>query len=293
MADSHTRHRITVDYIVLGYTVFTSILFLFFPDRVLSRIEWLAFNAVVIVLVIAAGRIDPCSEIRWVRILRRYYPVILFTFYYEQTGSLIHIFHDSWFDYQIVAFENALFGFQPALSVEHIYNPIMNEIIIGCYVSYYIWLPVGLIWLLIKKMEGEADKLLLSASITFFISYAMFFFYPVEGPRHFLTGEFSSFMDGYLFVPIVNEIMRNAAVHGGAMPSSHTAVALIVLIFVWRHSKTVRIPLSLVFVGLMAGCVWGRFHYLSDVIVGVLLAVVVCYFVESRFFLPKDQTDKC
>ena len=283
MTDRLTHRRIAVDYLVLGYTVFTSALFLLFPHRVLSRTEWLIFNTIVIAFVIAAGKIDPSSGIRWIRLLRRYYPLILFTFYYEQTGSLIHVFFDGWFDHQIVAFESALLGFQPAISVEHLYTPVLNEIIIGCYISYYLWLPAGLTWLLIKGEEGKADKLLLSASVVFFLSYATFVFYPVEGPRHFLLAVLSSQMDGYLFVPLVQEIMRSAAVHGGAMPSSHTAVALIVLMSVWRHLRKIRIPLLVIFAGLMSGCVWGRFHYLSDVVVGIIMAVFVFYIVEKRF----------
>jgi membrane-associated phospholipid phosphatase len=84
--------------------------------------------------------------------------------------------------------------------------------------------------------------------------------------------------------------MDTAAVHGGAMPSSHTAVALIVLIFVWRHSRFIRYPLAVIFVGLMVGCVWGRFHYVSDVIVGDIIGVGA-YLIAIRI-LPNGFASK-
>ncbi len=274
-------HLIPIDYLVVGYTVYTSILLILSPPSAEQRASWVIFNAVAIGFVAALTRIDPDSRNRWLRILRRYYPAVLFTFYYEQSGSLVHVFFDGWFDAQIVAFENSILGFQPAVAVEEWFSPILNEIIIGCYVSYYVWLPAGLIYLLMRGRESEADKMILSASIAFFASYATFMLYPAEGPRYHLVELFSAQMEGWLFVPLVKQIMDTAAVHGGAMPSSHTAVALIVLIFVWRHSRFVRYLLAVIFIGLMLGCVWGRFHYISDVIVGDIIGVGA-YLIAAR-----------
>lgn len=276
-------YRIPVDYLVVAYTIYTSVLFILFPGRVQGETSWLVFNAVAIGFVAALTRIDPDSRNRWLRILRRYYPAILFTFYYEQSGSLVHVFFDGWFDSQIVAFENAILGFQPAIAVEQWFNPILNEIIIGCYVSYYFWLPAGLIYLLVRKKEREADKTILSASIAFFVSYATFMILPAEGPRYHLVERFAMQLDGWVFVPLVKQIMDTAAVRGGAMPSSHAAVALIVLIFVWRDSRLIRYPLAVIFAGLMVGCVWGRFHYVSDVIVGDIIGVGA-YMLVTRFW---------
>lgn len=273
-ANSSSRGLIPVDYLVLGYLILTSTLFIVSDCAASCRIVWLGFNAAAAVLVLILRRIDLRASGRGVRWLRKYYPVLLFTFFYEQTQPLIDAFSSGWLDAQVVEFEIELLGLQPSLVVERYFSPLLNDVIIGCYVSYYLWLPVGLLYFLIRSDENTADQVLTAATIVFFISYATFVLYPVEGPRYHLAGLFERDMVGYIFVPLVGQIMDTAAVHGGAMPSSHTATALIVLVGLFRRSRRLGILLLPVFLGLMIGCVWGRFHYVSDVAVGIAIAIL-------------------
>ena len=136
-----------------------------------------------------------------------------------------------------------------------------------------------------RGKELAADRLLTASAIAFFLSYIIFYLYPVEGPRYHLAAQFAREMDGYLFVPFAHKIMDSAAVHGGAMPSSHTAVALIVLLYVCRESRAWGYVLIPVITGLMVGCVWGRFHYISDVLAGMAIAAVALWL--SRLIFEK------
>ncbi len=274
---------IPVDYLVLGYLILTSLFFAISDCSSSSKFVWLGFNVASAALVMILIRIDLQSSNRGIRWLRKYYPVLLFTFFYEQTQPLIDAFSSGWLDAHIVEFEMNLLGFQPSLEVGKMFSPLLNEIIIACYVSYYFWLPVGLLYFLTHRDENAADRILTAATIVFFISYTMFLFYPVEGPRYYLADLFKHDMTGYIFVPLVGKIMDTAAVHGGAMPSSHTAAALVVLIGIFRRSRRVGLLLSPVLLGLMIGCVWGRFHYVSDVVVGVVIAILAELFTRLVF----------
>jgi len=280
---SRSRGLIPVDYLFLAYASLTTILLLI-VDRPISERAWLiAGNLAVSIVVLSLRNIDPLSPNRLLRVVRRLYPVVLFTFFYEQTGSLIHVFFPGWFDAALSQFEIAIFGTQPSLAIEHLYAPMLNDILMACYVFYYFSLPLGLVFLVLRNKEGAADRLITASAFTFFVSYTLFFLYPVEGPRYHLVESFTHSFDGYLFVPLVGNIMDVAAVHGGAMPSSHTAVALIVLWYVMRESRRWGMALAPVILGLTVGCVWGRFHYVSDVAVGMLLTVLAVWITEHAY----------
>jgi membrane-associated phospholipid phosphatase len=57
------------------------------------------------------------------------------------------------------------------------------------------------------------------------------------------------------------------------MPSSHVAVAIVVLAYTFKESRRFGWALLPIVVGLAIGTVWGRFHYLSDVIVGTAVGI--------------------
>jgi len=277
------RGFIPVDYLVLGYACFTSILLMMPSVQPADRVVWLLFNAIVTGGVIGLRRVDVNSDQTLVRILRRCYPILLFTLFYEQTQPLIHVFFTGWFDAQLVDFEIWILGFQPSLEVVDYYHPLLNEIIIACYVSYYLFLVFGVVGMLWKRREEVVDHMLTASVIAFIVSYVLFFLYPVEGPRHHLAEMLGTTMEGYVFVPLVHRIMQDAAVHGGAMPSSHTAVALIVLYYLFRHSKRLGVILSPITIGILVGCVWGEFHYISDVVVGCIIAVAAIWVAELMY----------
>ena len=58
------------------------------------------------------------------------------------------------------------------------------------------------------------------------------------------------------------------------MPSTHFAVALVILIYVYRSYRRAGWLLLLLVIGLGIGTVWGRFHYVSDVVVGGIIGMI-------------------
>lgn len=67
--------------------------------------------------------------------------------------------------------------------------------------------------------------------------------------------------------------MKAAAIHGGCMPSSHVAVALVSLVYILKYNRRWGMVCLLLVTMLCLGTVWGRFHYVSDVVGGVLIAL--------------------
>lgn len=210
------------------------------------------------------------------RLLRLLYPVLLLTFFYRATGGLMFLFFDSFLDVHITSFEHSIFGVNPTLFIDkNLLTPWLTEPISFCYFSYYFMVPVFFIVLYIKK-DFEIIKNSMSAiCLTFFLSYMLFFLYPVEGPRWFFAGQYVNAIEGPIFRRLVEVVIDNGAVRGGCMPSSHFGVALVITMYCFKYYISKAWIITLLTIGVAIGTVWGRFHYVSDVVVGGLIGLAV------------------
>ncbi|HEX9750334.1 MAG TPA: phosphatase PAP2 family protein [candidate division Zixibacteria bacterium] len=213
--------------------------------------------------------------------IRQLYPVLLYPFLYLQTQVAVHWVFPGFLDRQIVALENALFGVDPNIWLTQFESPWINEWMMMGYFSYYPLLFVTVLPLHLTGRIREVRRILLGCSIAFVISYIGFVLYPLEGPRYFLADRLSPGLEGWLFVPLVNMVIDTGAIHGGCMPSSHTAVALVVMFWMWRIRRRLAWVLLPFVATLVIATMWGRFHYLSDVVIGALIGVAA-YLVSAR-----------
>ena len=78
---------------------------------------------------------------------------------------------------------------------------------------------------------------------------------------------------------MVEYVIANGAVRGGCMPSTHFGIALVILLYCFRYYRKAAWWLLPAVIGLGIGTVWGRFHYVSDVIVGGLIGLAVTFSV--------------
>ncbi len=283
------------DRLILGYCGLMIALVLGFGRPLAGYTDELISYTAIAVLVWILVRFLPESTGKMNAIIRAVYPALLFTFFYRLTGGQMFLFFDHFFDAQVINFESRLFGIEPTLYIDrNLLNVWVTEIVSFCYFTYYLMVPVFIIAAL-RRMELKIIKPCLAAcTLTFFASYLLFALYPVEGPRWQFAHVYINSIDGPLFRPLVEFVIENAAVRGGAMPSSHVGVALVILMFSLKHYRPlgwILLPLN---IGLAIGTVWGRFHYISDVFVGAAFAVasVILVWKKSDCFNAPSAKDK-
>jgi len=206
--------------------------------------------------------------------LRHLYPAILYTFFYCEIAVALHWVFNGFFDAQIVAVERAILGVDLNIWLIPAQHALLNEWMMLGYFSYYFVIPTLALTLYFQRRTGELHDFLAAVTVTFVISYAGFILYPVAGPRYFLAESFGGPIPGWCFVPLVNWIIASAAIHGGCMPSSHVAVALVVLVWACRTNRRLAVVMIPFIITLFFATVWGRFHYFSDVVVGWLVGAV-------------------
>jgi len=209
--------------------------------------------------------------------IRLLYVPILYTFLYSETQVAIHWLFPGFFDQQVVSFEHWLLGVDLNLWIRSIQYPLLNEWMMFGYFSYYLLIPLLALTLFFQHRAAELRQFVTAVTIAFVISYAGFILYPVEGPRHFFADQFQQPLAGYFFVPLVRWVIDGAAIHGGCMPSSHVAAASVVLIWAYRTIPRMGYALTPVVITLAIGTVWGRFHYISDVAVGLPIGIAAVW----------------
>ena len=267
------RRSRPLDNLTCGYVVVFAVGLLFFGRHQPSTKYLLPIHAGLLFAIV-------WMVVRWddrtrgvARFLRHLYPAILYTFFYCEIAVALHWVFKGFFDPQILAVERAILGVDLNVWLIPAQQTLLNEWMMLGYFSYYLVIPSLALTLYWQRRIGELHDFLTAVTVTFVISYAGFILYPVAGPRYFLAESFSGPIPGWCFVPLVNWIIASGAIHGGCMPSSHVAVALVVLVWAYRTNRRLAMVMTPFILTLFFATVWGRYHYLSDVVAGWLVGV--------------------
>lgn len=284
MTDGTKRMRFYLfDKIILAYVALTTIFIFIFGRPLNEYLDELLLNLIFVLVVLGAVRYLDNEKVKWQYILRLLYPAILFTFFYRQTQGYIFMIFPNFFDYQLAGFEKALLGVHPTFWIEqHVLSVPLTELLSFTYAAYYPMIPVFLIWVFIKGDYEVIIKALAAICLTFFSSYLLFFLYPIEGPRYHFSGLYEHAIHGPVFRSFVEFVQRTGSVHGGCMPSSHVGVTLVITIFCLKYYRRAGILLLFITSGMMLGTFYGRYHYVSDVIVGAAIGLVMTWIVLRK-----------
>lgn len=209
--------------------------------------------------------------------LRHLYPILLYSLFYRELESADFWVFPDFFDATLVAFERSIFGVDPNVWLIKVQTAWANEIMMLGYFSYYFLIPVVALPLFLRGRLEDLRGLLYGTTLAFVMSYIGFVLFPVEGPRYYFSEHFREPLQGWLFVPAVRYVIDNGAIHGGCMPSSHVAVALVALFWARRSLPLLGSILTPFVFVLILATVWGRFHYATDAVVGIIVGAVALW----------------
>ncbi|MEE9553456.1 MAG: phosphatase PAP2 family protein [candidate division Zixibacteria bacterium] len=217
----------------------------------------------------------PDAGMFW-RGLRITYPLFLFLILYSAIGPLIFMIFDQPFDGHIVALEKAVFGVDPAFAVQPYMEVWINEIMSFGYISFFVVFPLTAVILLVKRKWMSLEVLTLSSSLVFYVNCLLFICYPTVGPSYYLSDYYYLPLVGPILTPLAANLIRlldsyYIDIVGRAMPSLFCAISLVAVYILASEAKKLRfivIPLFLLF---CVASVYGRYHYVSGIIVGLAI----------------------
>jgi membrane-associated phospholipid phosphatase len=269
-----------VDKATLIYMIVLSLLILVFSANQKNWLFYVIFNLGVCASIVLIVNATNHNSNPWIRFFRHFYPLPFFILLYQETRNLVHIIFPGWFDPFLNHLELKTFSVYPTVWMQKfVFFPLLNEYLMFTYFFYYFLLLVlGLEMFFENKIE-ELDNLTFTSAVAYYISFLGFILFPVEGPKYALIDLHNLNLEGAFFTPLAQGLIKVAGIHGGAMPSSHVAVALVVLVYAKRHQRFLYYILFPLIMSLFVSTVYGRFHYVSDVLAGLLVgwgSILLC-----------------
>jgi membrane-associated phospholipid phosphatase len=290
-------YRIDLDRWAVVYLLVSGLYPLLTPSVLAHPLPRLAAHAAAAGLVWLLPPLARRSASRLLRTLGEIYLPFAFGFFYaemEFLGIVFHGFHES-FDPWLIGLESQLFGFQPSLAWSEAWPwPWFHELMEFAYFTYYFYAPgvLLLVWLGRGLPDQErwpaARAFIRDLSATMLLCYSLYTFMPAWGPKFFSREPID--VPGWLFTEIMHSIHANGAILGAAFPSSHVAGSMMGWWHVWKWFPRLRFTATLAWVLLCAATVYCRYHYVVDVIGGLLLGTLVLllghHFGETGRRLP-------
>jgi membrane-associated phospholipid phosphatase len=276
--------RCSIDRIGVIYLITSAIYPLLHPEVMDDPWGNLALHAG---LSVAIWYIPPWlrSLNHWLpRLLGTIYLPLMFPFFYGEMGRASVIFYDfrDSLDPTFIKTEAILFGCQPSLEWSRWWPwPWFHELMEFSYFSYY-FVSLACLVLILRGRGLTADQrwpaaqaFIRDLSATMLICYTFYALFPVWGPKYFETGPIP--VTGGLFTRIMHHVHASGAILGAAFPSSHVAATMVPWWHTWKWFPRYRWWFTILFVMLSASTVYCRYHYVVDVIGGLVLGAVVMY----------------
>jgi len=287
-----------VEPVDVVFFVYLTLIFLFLvrfgepgADRVWRVAIHLAFLSVAAVILV----MNIFRSNRFLLFARVWYVPFLYVFIFEEIGKMIHLirpmFHDGW----VLALEARTFGGYPTVWLQDLATPWLTELMSFFYMTYYFLIPVLGLNLYIRREWKPLNDLILTTGVTFFFCFLHYLCMPVLGPifhPETLPFDLVSLQAGPL-TTFEQWLFFKGSIQGGAFPSSHVAVAVVVLSSAFRTRRYPWVFLITV-TGLAVSTVYNGYHYGVDVIYGVVAGLafsLVCPVLNAgcRRFRPSSQ----
>lgn len=220
------------------------------------------------------------------------FPTISILVIFDSLEKIVHYINPRDIDTFLIKADYMLFNGHPTVMLENIMSPFLTDALQIAYSSYY-FLPITLgVVLLIKKNNSSFDRSLFLIMLCFYLSYVGYLLWPALGPRYTMNHLQNIELKG-LFVaePIQELLNRLEGVKRDAFPSGHTGIALTVLYLSYCFEKRLFMIFLPFVLALIFSTVYCRYHYVVDVLAGVVLALITIILGEKLYEYSKKRFD--
>lgn len=265
------------DAVTLGGLVVLTLVAAAFPGRVARPAAVVAVNGLFILLYVASLAALPRLRRPWPRFILRTAAVQLTFLQVYKAANELQLAFFPWQDDRVLAWEQALFGVQPLVAVQRFYTLALNEWMFFVYVFYVVIYPALGAIIFFKRGEEANEDYLFQLGLVNCVCALGFLLFPVASPMYWESARplLSEPLPARVFGSVAEWIRANIHQPGGSIPSPHAAVATVMWFMSLKYTRRGFVWLAPIILSLYASTVYGRFHYLSDMIIGVAAGILV------------------
>jgi membrane-associated phospholipid phosphatase len=262
------------EWLTLGYLGLLNILVVVFGQNLARPLFFIAVHSAIAIAIVALAAAASRSSNRVLLFIRHWYPLALFLFFFEELHYLVRLIFPGWFDHWLIQFDHALLGVHPTVWMQQFATPALTDFLQFAYMTYYLY-TVVLGGLFYRRGELRAFWVMMtSTAAAYYAGYLVSILFPIEGPYHTLVALHHVELTGGVFTAAINWIESWGRVHGGAFPSAHVSGSFVVMLAAWKYCRRLFWFFLPFFAAMLVATVYGRYHYVADVLAGLLVAAM-------------------
>lgn len=272
------------DIVVIAFCILLSIINLAYIDRVEYWQINLFINAFIIILIfLITYKIKQGKSKIWKQ-LHYWYLVPLILVFFKELYLMVDPIRGVIYDDLLISIDRFIFGTDPTVELNKITNPLLTEILQIVYATFF-FLPVilGIEFILGDRIK-ELDYSAFIIVYGFILSFIGYLLVPAIGPR-FTLHDFATNnleMPGLFLTDFLREIVNSGEsipagtfnpaqiVQRDVFPSGHTQMTLLVIILSFKFNSRLKYFFLINGTLLIFATVYLRYHYVIDLIGGVL-----------------------
>jgi membrane-associated phospholipid phosphatase len=199
---------------------------------------------------------------------------------YTNMHDMVHLVNPNDVDASLIAWDDYLLGFQPAIYLEPFITPELTDFMYFSYSSFLIYILLFTMYLYVKKKKVAFRETLVSVILTFYIGYVGYVIFPAVGPKFSMSHLFETSLSGTFITDRLSFLMNyeiSEYTRRDCFPSLHNGVIFLILLFAFKHEKIYAYLFFPFAIALFISTLYLRYHYFVDMIAGFLLAIIIFY----------------
>ncbi len=197
-------------------------------------------------------------------------------------GTLLPIVSPHSFDRELYHLDLTLFGVEPALALDDLVNTWTSEWFAFFYFCYFFIIAIHIFGILFFSRRARVlGEFSFGFIFCFCLGHTLYMLVPGFGPYRALAPLFENPFPDAQWVDMVMGVVASGGAQKDIFPSLHTAAPTFVALFSYRqrHLVPFRYTWPVVFffaLNIMGATLFLRWHYVVDVVAGLLLAAAAC-----------------
>ncbi len=272
------------DLITISFLFFLTALNLIFYTRVSEWFILAPLNILSVALIITLANQSEARNTTLLKQVHRWYLYFAVVLVYKELYLMVRPIHPLDYDTLLISIDHWMFGVNPTQWLAQFSHSLITEILQIGYSSYYLLFIIVGIDVYRTHSWKEFDTTVFLVVYGFYLSYIGYFLFPAVGPRFtlhsfellnqelpgiLLTEPLRAFVNWGESIPshLLNPV---DFVQRDVFPSGHTQLSLIVLYCAFHFKIKTRWLLATLSTLLIIGTVYLRYHYVIDVIAGIV-----------------------
>ncbi len=233
---------------------------------------------------------NPSNRYQILSFFRGLYPVLLFSYFYTSGHAFNRIIFRDWLDPFFMGIDQFIFGYLPSLVWGKLYSYwAIQELFHFAYFCYYPMIAGIPIYLYFTQKDAFRE-VIFNLTFVFYCCYTIYSVLPVIGGRFLPEAmALTKTYRGGPFTHIMVFIYRTSNHLGGAFPSSHIAVAIVLTISALKYIRPLGYICTVITFFLSLATVYCHYHWFIDAVFGILTGIAGYYLANWTYYYLREK----